>query len=147
MDNDNHLTSQDDTLNNTQDVGSVQEEITLDDLTNDEVIDLFIRGMMEEKGSAVGSEQMQSDIFNDLKTRLLKEIDRSLVAELPDEKLEELNAIAMRDGQIDPNLIAGAINEANLNAVEIIGTTMANFRDLYLNPVRDESEQPEIGAE
>lgn len=146
MDN-NHLTSQDDTLNNTQGVDFTQKDITLDDLTNDEVIDLFVRGMMEEKGPVVGSEQMQRDIFNDLKTRLLREIDRSLVAELPDEKLEELNLIATKDGQIDSSLIANMINEANLDVVEIISTTMANFRDLYLNPVRDEREQLEVEAE
>ena len=101
-------------------------------LTDEESINLFIEGLMEKKGIDSTSEELKHDIFMDLKTRLMEEIDRSLVAELPDEKLEELSAKAEKDGKLDPEEVANAINEANLNVEEIVGGTMAKFMDIYL---------------
>ena len=104
----------------------------LANLTEDESINLFNEGLMEKKGIDSTSEELKHDIFMDLKTRLLEEIDRSLVAELPDEKLEELSKKAEQDGKLDPEEVAKAINEANLDVEDIVGGTMARFMDLYL---------------
>ena len=116
----------------------------LANLTDEESINLFIEGLMEKKGIDSTSEELKNDIFMDLKTRLMEEIDRSLVAELPDEKLEELSAKAEKDGQLDPEEVAKAIEEANLDVEEIVGMTMAKFSDIYLGP---EEENEEDGAE
>ena len=116
----------------------------LANLTDEESINLFIEGLMEKKGIDSTSEELKNDIFMDLKTRLMEEIDRSLVAELPDEKLEELSAKAEKDGQLDPEEVAKAIEEANLDVEEIVGMTMAKFSDIYLGT---EEENEEDGAE
>lgn len=101
-------------------------------LTDEESINLFIEGLMEEKGVANTSDELKGDIFTDLKTRLLEEIDRSLVAELPEDKLDELAKMAASDGKIAPEVVADMVKEAGLNTEEIVGTTMAKFRELYL---------------
>ncbi len=111
----------------------------LDNLTNEETIDLFVRGIMEEKGINAPTEEIEESIYNDLKTKLLEQIDRSLVAELPDDKLEELSKIALEQGQIDPNVIAKMIEESNLDVAEITGITMERFREIYLGE-KDENE-------
>lgn len=111
----------------------------LDNLTNEETIDLFVRGIMEEKGINAPTEEIEESIYNDLKTKLLEQIDRSLVAELPDDKLEELSKIALEQGQIDPNIIAKMIEESNLDVAEITGITMERFREIYLGE-KDENE-------
>ena len=114
-------------------------------LTDEESINLFIEGLMDEKGINATSEELKKDIFLDLKTRLLEEIDRSLVAELPEDKLDELAKMAAKDGKVAPEVVAKMIEEANLNIEEITGVTMAKFRDLYLGS--EENSAVENGAE
>lgn len=104
----------------------------LNNLTNDEAIDLFIRGIMEEKGVKTPTDEIAKDIFEGLRNSLLEQIDRSLIAELPDDKLEELNRMASQNGQIDPEVIAKMVQEANIDVEEVTGITMARFRDIYL---------------
>lgn len=113
----------------------------LDNLSNDEVIDLFIRGIMEEKGVKASSPEVEKDIYEDLRTQLLAQIDRSLIAELPNDKLEELNKIALEQGQIDPTLIANMVADANLDVAEITGVTMQRFREIYLGQTPDGVEE------
>ena len=111
------------------------------DLTDEESINLFIEGLMEEKGVASQSEELKADIFADLKARLMEEIDRSLVAELPDEKLDELSKMAAgNEGKLAPEAVAQMVEEAGLNVEEIVGVTMAKFRDLYLGEGEDGAE-------
>ena len=112
----------------------------LNDLSDDETIDLFIEGIMEEKGINAPTEEIRQSIKNNLKNQLLTQIDRSLIAELPDDKLEELNRIAAANGQIDPNLIAQMIEESNLDVTDIVGTTMVRFRELYLGDKLSEAD-------
>ncbi|MBR2766489.1 hypothetical protein IKD67_00130 [Candidatus Saccharibacteria bacterium] len=105
----------------------------LNDLSDEETIDLFVEGIMIEKGVEAPTEEIKQDLKNNLKDQLLKEIDRSLIGELPDDKLEELNRLATEQGQIDPNLIAQMIEEAKLDVTDIVGTTMVRFREIYLD--------------
>ncbi|MBR3055959.1 hypothetical protein IKG64_01415 [Candidatus Saccharibacteria bacterium] len=116
--------------------GAVSDK-ELDDLTNEEVIDLFIRGIMEEKGVTAPTPEIEQSIFEDLRTRLLEQIDRSLIAELPNDKLEELNKLALEKGQIEPQLIAKMVEEAHLDVAEITGVTMERFREIYLGKTTD----------
>lgn len=117
-------------------------------LSSDEGINLFIEGLMEEKGIEATSEELRKDIFTDLKARLMEEIDRSLVAALPDEKLDELSKMVASDGKIEPEVIGKMVEEAGIDVDEVIGVTMAKFRDLYLGEeAEDEAEETEGGAE
>jgi len=109
-------------------------------LTDEETINLFVEGLMDEKGINPESEQMRKDIFDDLKTKLMTELDRSLVSALPDDKLEELSKEAEEKGQLDPEVVAKAIEEAGVDVGEVAGVTMAKFRELYLG------ENQESGA-
>ena len=87
---------------------------------------------MEEKHVDAPTDEIRQSIHDDLKNKLLAEIDRSLVAELPDDKLEELNRTAAASGQLDPNTVADAIEAAGLDVAEITAITMERFRELYL---------------
>ena len=108
------------------------DQDNIDNLSDDEVIDYFVRGIMQEKGVDAPTPEIKQDVFENLKADLLEQIDRSLIAELPDNKLDELNNMATQDGKIDPAIVAKMIEEANLNVSEITGATMARFRDIYL---------------
>lgn len=124
----------------TDDKGNQTGDI-LNDLSDEETIDLFIEGIMDEKGVKAPTEEIKEDVKKDLKDQLLREIDRSLIAELPDDKLEELNRMAAANGQIDPNEIAKRIEESNLDVTDIVGTTMARFREIYLEDQKSDTEQ------
>lgn len=104
-----------------------------DDLSDEEMIDLFVEGLMEEKGIEPGDEPYKSDIFVDLKKQLMSEIDRSLIAELPDDKLDEFNKKVESGEQIDPAAVAQAVTDAKLDVSKIVLGTMARFKELYLN--------------
>lgn len=103
-------------------------------LTADETMNLFIEGIMDEKGVDAPTPEIRQQIFDDLKSRLLTEIDRSLVGELPDAKLDKLTEMANANGgQLDPNAVAQAISDAGIDVTEVTGITMQRFRELYLN--------------
>ncbi len=116
------------------------------DLTDEETINLFIEGLMDEKGINPESDELRQDIFNDLKTRLMQEMDRSLISALPDDKLEEFSKIAEEKGQIEPEAVAKAIDEAGVDTDEVLGVTMAKFRDIYLGKESEDTGAAE-GAE
>lgn len=101
-------------------------------LTDDQTINLFIIGLMDEKGIQYGDEPYKSDIFQELKTRLLTELDRSLVAALPDDKLDEFSKVVAQDGKIDPDVVAKAVLDAGVDVEKVAGETMAKFKDIYL---------------
>ena len=124
----------------------MNDDQALENLSDEQVIDLFVRGIMHEKGTDVGSEEMQEGIYNDLKNDLLKEIDRSLIAELPDDKLEEFSRMATENGQVDPNALAQAIADAGINVNEVTAGTMQKFREIYLGE-QDSNEAEPIEAE
>ena len=104
----------------------------LEQLTNDEVIDYFVRGIMAEKGINAPTPEIEEDIFKDLRAKLLEEIDRSLIAELPEADLDKLEKLATENKQIDPQMVTKMIEDAHLNVVEITGVTMQRFREIYL---------------
>ncbi len=101
-------------------------------LSDEQTINLFIIGIMDEKGISYGDEPYKSDIFQELKTRLMTELDRSLVAALPDDKLDEFSKIVARDGKIDPDTVAKAVVDAGVDTEKVVGETMAKFREIYL---------------
>ena len=115
-----------------QDEQTQESDDILNDLSDEETIDLFIEGIMEEKGVSAPTAEIEEDAKNELKDQLLRETDRSLIAELPDDKLEELNRMATANGQIEPDVIAKMVEESNLDVTDIVGTTMARFREIYL---------------
>ena len=123
----------------------MQDNNPTPNLSTDEVMDLFIEGIMAEKGVDAPTEEIEKSIHDELKTKLLTEIDRSLVGELPDDKLNELYAQAEANGgTIDPELIADAIEQAGLDTVEITGVTMKRFRNLYLGRPADADDDEDV---
>lgn len=105
---------------------------TSDNISDDEVIDLFIDGLIEKKGLKIPTPEIRQDLHSKLKNQLLTEIDRSIIAELPDNKLEELTSSAANTGELSPEAVANAVREANLDVTEITGVTMQRFGEMYL---------------
>lgn len=112
-----------------------------DDISDEEAVNLFIDSLIKEKGVETPTPEIKEDLRNDLKNQLLEQIDRSLIGELPDDKLDELNHIVETDGQIDPQVIAKMVEEAHLDVTDIVSTTMKRFRDIYLG--KENVEQAE----
>ena len=133
----------------TQDLGNNTNQVPSDEntqnISDDELMDLFIDGLMAQKGIDPPTEEIQKALHDDLKAQLLNEIDRSLVSALPDDKLTELYQKAEASGgNLDPQEVAAAIEAANVDTTEVIGATMQQFGKLYLHPESADSAQNEM---
>lgn len=121
----------------------MEDENLLQNLSNDDVINIFVDGIMNEKGIDAPTEEIHQQIHNEVKNQLLTEIDRSIIGELPDDKLAELSAITEQGGTPDPRAIADAVEEAGLDVLSITAATMGRFRNLYLGrPLDAPDDQP-----
>ena len=116
------------------------EQKMLDNLTSAEAIDVFIWGIMDEKGVGGGDPEVLQGVHDELRDQLMTQIDRSLVAELPDDKLEEFNKMAEEQGKINPDDLAKAIADADIDIETITANTMDKFREIYLHGAPDENK-------
>ena len=115
----------------------------LNNLTDEESIDIFIWGIMDEAGVKDGTPEILQGVHDDLRDQLMAQIDRSLIAELPDDKLEEFNKIAEEQGKIDPDTLA----QAGVDVQAVAAGTMDKCREIYLHgsPETNETEQENHG--
>lgn len=120
----------------TPETSPLPEDVEIpDDLSNDEVFDIFIYGIMDEKGVEVPTTEIRQTLHDDLKEQLMFEINRTLIAALPDEKLNEFyNRAQKNDTTLTPEEITSAIEGSDINVMDIITSVMTRFRDAYLNP-------------
>lgn len=120
-------------MNNDNNVNT-NEELTdeqLQELTEDQLMELFCEQMMIDKGLDDLSGKAREEVRNDLKEKLILEINRSILAALPDEKFDELDK-KMEEGSLTPEEISAAVEGANLDIDKITEETMLKFRELYL---------------
>ena len=110
-------------------------------MSDDEAINLFIEGLIAEKGVDAPTEEIHQAVHADLKTQLMAELDRALVSALPDDKLEELYKITeSSDKAVDPNLVAQYISDSGVDATSVIGNTIKQFGEAYLGRPLDNTE-------
>ena len=95
-------------------------------------MDLFVEQMIVDKGLDDLQGEMRDEIRKQLKESLNMQINRAILAELPDDKFDEL-AKKMEAGELESEEITKAVEEANLDLDKITEETMLKFRELYLN--------------
>lgn len=141
---DNSTTPQD-----TNDNAVVQEDLNrpvteeeLAQLTPEQMLDAFVMQMLMDKGIADAGEEAVAKFHEDLKTMLVEEINRSLLAALPEEKLNQISASA-ENGELNTESLTQAIEESGIDTAKITEETMMKFREIYLA----ESDEPVENAE
>ena len=100
-------------------------------MNEDEALNKFINDMLSDKDLSGVTEESKIFLVDDLKTRLLDQINRALIAALPDEKTNEFSAL------LDKQLVTAEevqefIADSGVDVQKITARTMLLFRDLYL---------------
>lgn len=103
------------------------EEPDLTGLTQDQLIDLFVNNLVEEKGQNI-SETEKQQIADDLKDAVMTEILMSL----PDYLVNKIND-SFENGTASEEMIESVVEESGIDASKIAEKVMIKFRDDYLN--------------
>ena len=103
------------------------EEPGLTGLTQDQLIDLFVDNLVEEKGLNI-SETEKQQIADDLKDAVMTEILMSL----PDYLVNKIND-SFENGTASEEMIESVVEESGIDASKIAEKVMIKFRDDYLN--------------
>ena len=102
-------------------------EPDLTGLTQDQLIDLFVNNLVEEKGQNI-SETEKQQIADDLKDAVMTEILMSL----PDYLVNKIND-SFENGTASEEMIESVVEESDIDASKIAEKVMIKFRDDYLN--------------
>ena len=102
-------------------------EPDLTGLTQDQLIDLFVNNLVEEKGQNI-SETEKQQIADDLKDAVMTEILMSL----PDYLVNKIND-SFENGTASEEMIESVVEESGVDASKIAEKVMIKFRDDYLN--------------
>lgn len=100
-------------------------------MSNEEVIENFARGLLAEKNLGEMDEATEKDMINDLIERINEFINRAVLESLPKEKLDELDNMIENDAAT-PEAVAQLIQNSGIDAGTVSVEAMAKFREVYL---------------
>lgn len=98
----------------------------LNDLTQEEIIAIYVEKMIADKGV-----EPTDELRAELRTKLSDEITKQMVLAMPDYLVSKLNE-EMEKGA-DEDAINKLIDESGIDVETITEQTMNDFRDNYLN--------------
>ena len=96
-----------------------------------EELDKFIGDILEAKQYTDLDQEVRDQLASDLKQGLLQEIDKALINALPEDKLDEFNAMLDKSDMTNEQLQAFIAN-SGIDVQKVIMRTMVAFRSLYL---------------
>lgn len=117
--------------NNNTNNGEFLTDEQLENMSEDQLLELFCEQLMVDKGLENLEGEERDEARKQLKEALTLEINKSILAALPDEKFDELDR-QMEDGALSEEAVMKAVDEANLDLNKITEETMTKFRELYL---------------
>lgn len=94
-------------------------------------LDEFIESLLNDKGITTPDDATRNELKQEMKDRLLDQIDRAAIQALPEDKAAELA------GKVDnPNFtnedMTKFIQDSGVNLTEVALDTMLKFRSFYL---------------
>ena len=91
----------------------------------------FINSIIDEKGLTGLNEDTRQTVVNELKSALIEQINRAILMELPDEKLDELNNLMDTEGFGETGMQTFIAN-SGIDVNKITAETMLKFKAFYL---------------
>lgn len=104
----------------------------------DAMLDKFIEELLADKDLSGVTEVARGYLVNDLKSRLIDQINRSLINELSEEKLEEFTSLLDSD-QITADQIQRFVSDCGVDVPKVVARTALAFRGLYLQTPSERS--------
>lgn len=94
-------------------------------------VDDFIEKLLVEKGVTDIEPDTREELKQDMKRRLLEQINRNAILELPEDKATEL-AKKVEDPNFTDEQMADFLVKSGVNLTEVALDTMLKFRSFYL---------------
>ena len=94
-------------------------------------LDTFINQLIDEKGLTGLDEETRKTVVDELKSELTEQVNRAVLMELPNEKLDELDNM-MNEGPVDEPTLQAFLMNSGLDVNKIAAETMVAFRAFYL---------------
>lgn len=91
----------------------------------------FVDDLLRQKNLSGMTEEVFAQLRRDLASDLRQQIDRALIEALPDDKLDEFNALIGNSETTEEQLQQFMV-DSGIDSVTIIARTMTRFRDYYL---------------
>lgn len=93
-------------------------------------IDSLVSEIIETKGFPGLTPEVKAQLTTDLRSKLLDQIDRAVIAALPESSVNQLNQI-LDNGGGDAE-VQRIISESGVNVKQVTLATIMGFRSLYL---------------
>lgn len=94
-------------------------------------IDEFISQLLKDKGITDLESDVEKDLKEEMKTRLMDQINKAAVMQLSEEKAAEL-AEMVDDPEFTNEKLAEFMQNSGVNLTEVAIDTMLQFRSFYL---------------
>ena len=127
--NDNQASAQDNDL-----VAALQ------DMSNEEIIEVFIEGLIIDKGLENLDEEEKDDIRDELNEKLTDFLTQALVNALPEDRVNELDNM-IDDGAAGPENVRRLLDDAGVDSGKVVVDALQKFRELYLNSSDNQVEE------
>ena len=112
-------------LNSLPEGTEIPDEI-LNELTQDQIVAVFVEQMISDKG-VVATDELRLNLYQ----KLSDEITKNMILAMPDYLVEKLNKDIEQGA--NEEVIEKAIDESGIDVETITEQTMTKFREEYLN--------------
>ncbi len=93
-------------------------------------LDSFISNILDEKQLSGVTEDVRAQLVEDLKNRLLDQVNRALIDAMPDEKIDQFNELL--DRNVGDEELQQFVTDSGVNIPAVTTAAMLHFRDAYL---------------
>ena len=94
-------------------------------------LDSFVEGLINDKNIEGLTPEGRKQIAGEIKDELVQQINRAVLMELPDDKLDEIDQ-KLEAGEIQPEELQAIIQDSGVDVAKITAETMLYFKALYL---------------
>lgn len=95
-------------------------------------LDKFINEMLNAKQLSGVTDEVRVQLVADLRERLLDQINKSLIDALPDEKIDEFEAMIDNESVNDDDIQQFIVN-SGVDVKSVTSSTMIRFYELYVS--------------
>lgn len=100
-------------------------------MSGDEALDKFVAELLADKDLSGMDDEAKGYLAEELKDRLNDQINRALIGELSEEKLEEFNKL-LDDGEMSEDKVQQFMANSGVDLNKVVARTALTFRELYL---------------
>lgn len=94
-------------------------------------LDSFVEKLIDDKNIEGLTPEGRAQIAGELKDELVQQINRAILMELPDEKLDEIDK-KLDSGEMKPEDLSGIVENSGVDVAKITMETLLYFKAFYL---------------